>query len=337
MESLNKRARKAFGIGKGWFLNTFGSLRDEDVTLEIAGLQTGDCLTLQVVKRPEPRFRSNTGQWVNHWGDGFRGSDSSHVQDQLRSMQRIQANGEAFAAILGDGPSLRGARKALVETVVLSNCARPAGECGAHPNHKFGFQRHFRQWFCRHMGLPSGIPCQPPAQVQGREIVQADEEFQKEAKKAANFRCQAFHSGIDTCSHILHVRLHTAQGRSCRSHHTTLFRRILGPRTLNFSTFELSHLLWSNRSWRRRHSLAVAKPGNGASSGFSCRRAGNAKAVRNLCELLMGQSVPYKTNSRRCNTSKAILQLFLLLWPMGLSSRGALQTVVGTALLCEIK
>ena len=37
------------------------------------------------------------------WGDQRYGGDSSGVQDQLRSVQQIQATSSAFAAILEDG------------------------------------------------------------------------------------------------------------------------------------------------------------------------------------------------------------------------------------------
>ena len=37
------------------------------------------------------------------WGDADFGGDSSAVQDQLKTVQQIQASNTAFAAVLGDG------------------------------------------------------------------------------------------------------------------------------------------------------------------------------------------------------------------------------------------
>ena len=37
------------------------------------------------------------------WGDPQNGGDSSRVKDQLKNVQKIQASGGAFAAILADG------------------------------------------------------------------------------------------------------------------------------------------------------------------------------------------------------------------------------------------
>ena len=43
------------------------------------------------------------GDRVVTWGAPRVGSDSSHVQDQLKSVQQVQATNGAFAAILADG------------------------------------------------------------------------------------------------------------------------------------------------------------------------------------------------------------------------------------------
>ena len=37
------------------------------------------------------------------WGTATSGGDSSAVQDQLKSVQQIQATADAFSAILADG------------------------------------------------------------------------------------------------------------------------------------------------------------------------------------------------------------------------------------------
>ena len=43
------------------------------------------------------------GDGIVTWGDPSTRADSSTVQDQLRSVQQIQATSSAFAAILQDG------------------------------------------------------------------------------------------------------------------------------------------------------------------------------------------------------------------------------------------
>ncbi|CAK9096036.1 unnamed protein product [Durusdinium trenchii] len=40
------------------------------------------------------------------WGDPEGGGDSSHVQEQLKDVQQIHASALAFAAVLGNGPSV---------------------------------------------------------------------------------------------------------------------------------------------------------------------------------------------------------------------------------------
>ena len=71
-------------------------------------MQTGDCLTLQVVtlriRGNGPSFAAILGDGsVVTWGDEGYGGDSSSVQHQLKNVQQIQASDGAFAAILGDG------------------------------------------------------------------------------------------------------------------------------------------------------------------------------------------------------------------------------------------
>ena len=43
------------------------------------------------------------GPPVEKWGDPENGGDSFQVQDQLKSVQKLQATWFAFAAILADG------------------------------------------------------------------------------------------------------------------------------------------------------------------------------------------------------------------------------------------
>ena len=52
-------------------------------------------------------------------GDENSGGNSDSVQDKLKNVQQIQASGEAFAAILGDGLSSHGEMQASVVTAVL--------------------------------------------------------------------------------------------------------------------------------------------------------------------------------------------------------------------------
>ena len=70
---LAERARQSLGVGRGRLFSSSGSMLDGDTKLGEAGLQTGDCLTLQTTR------------------------------NQLKNVQQIQASSNAFAAILGDG------------------------------------------------------------------------------------------------------------------------------------------------------------------------------------------------------------------------------------------
>ena len=74
-----------------------------------AGLQDGDQLTAIT---GQARLEANAcafalwcsgGQGVVTWGNPRYGGDSSAVQNQLRSVQQVQATKQAFAAILEDG------------------------------------------------------------------------------------------------------------------------------------------------------------------------------------------------------------------------------------------
>ena len=78
-------------------------------TLEEAEIEDGERLTALVL---QPQLAATGGAFalwyhgdsaVVTWGDAIFGSDSSAVQDQLRSVQQIQATSLAFAAIVEDG------------------------------------------------------------------------------------------------------------------------------------------------------------------------------------------------------------------------------------------
>eukprot|EP00435_Cladocopium_sp_Y103_P019251 s1118_g4.t1 len=98
-------------------IHSYSSLREQStpVTHEFydafaAGIQDGDHITaiaqqktqLAATDRAFALWRCG-GDTVVTWGYAGSGGDSSAVQDQLRSVQQIQASYKAFAAILADG------------------------------------------------------------------------------------------------------------------------------------------------------------------------------------------------------------------------------------------
>ena len=84
-------------------------LTDPAQSLEDAGLKDGDQLTAIVgqanLASTDTAFASWCcgGDGVVTWGNSHSGGHSSAVQDQLRSVQQVQATDGAFAAILEDG------------------------------------------------------------------------------------------------------------------------------------------------------------------------------------------------------------------------------------------
>ena len=60
------------------------------------------CWQEKLIARPDEERATGDGSFVT-WGAAQFGGDSSSVQDQLKSVQQIQACGVAFAAILRDG------------------------------------------------------------------------------------------------------------------------------------------------------------------------------------------------------------------------------------------
>eukprot|EP00435_Cladocopium_sp_Y103_P072163 s196_g39.t1 len=102
-------AQKAFGHGVLRLLTADGQSLDSSVSLETAGLQDGDQLTVLVLQRYLAATREAFALWccggdrIVTWGHPDCGSDNSAVQHQLRSVEQVQATGDAFAAILADG------------------------------------------------------------------------------------------------------------------------------------------------------------------------------------------------------------------------------------------
>ena len=102
-------AQKAFQRGFLRLVDADHSVVDPAVSLQAAGLEDGDHLTAIAV---EARLAATDrafalfcpgGDRVVTWGPSGLGGDSSHVQDQLKGVQKVQASYGAFAAILTDG------------------------------------------------------------------------------------------------------------------------------------------------------------------------------------------------------------------------------------------
>ncbi|CAE7445097.1 unnamed protein product [Symbiodinium natans] len=93
VESLQVHAQTALNVCRGRLLDCSGDPLDAAATVEEAGLQTGQLLTLQM--RPVEICSSVTGRAfaailsdgsVATWGLSDFGGDSSAVQDQLRNV-----------------------------------------------------------------------------------------------------------------------------------------------------------------------------------------------------------------------------------------------------------
>ena len=106
---LKALAQEAVGKGFLRLVTSQGSiLTDGTASLTAAGLRDGDeimAVVVEQVKLAATRFAFAlwTSDSVVTWGHPEWGGDSSAVQDQLRNVQKIQATGGAFAAILEDG------------------------------------------------------------------------------------------------------------------------------------------------------------------------------------------------------------------------------------------
>ncbi|CAE7477626.1 HERC2 [Symbiodinium natans] len=103
---LMREAQRILKVGPGVLLRPTGEVLCRK-TLGQAGLQNGEALTLQVgqvqVAASLPAFAAIVGGSVVSWGRSICGGDSGDVQSQLQGVQRIQASGSAFAAILAGG------------------------------------------------------------------------------------------------------------------------------------------------------------------------------------------------------------------------------------------
>ena len=84
-------------------------LVDPHKTLEEAGIEDGECLMALVLQPQLAATGHAFASWchgdraIATWGNARYAGDSSKVQDELRSVQQIQATFRAFAAILADG------------------------------------------------------------------------------------------------------------------------------------------------------------------------------------------------------------------------------------------
>ena len=102
VKALKRRARAALGVGNGRLVDSSGSVLDACSTIEVAKLQNGTSLTLQISRL---QIQSSDGAFAAILGDGSVATWGrvSDVQDQLKNVQQIQATHRAFAAILADG------------------------------------------------------------------------------------------------------------------------------------------------------------------------------------------------------------------------------------------
>ena len=72
-------------------------------------MEDGECLTALVLQPQLAAAKSAFALWchgdstITTWGDVLDGGNSAAVRDQLRGVQKIQATGYAFAAIVEDG------------------------------------------------------------------------------------------------------------------------------------------------------------------------------------------------------------------------------------------
>ena len=110
VRDLRMAAQRAFGqkhirlvTGERRVLVNYGQ------TLEEAQIKDGECLAVLVLQPQLAATYKAFALWchgdstITTWGGAEFGGDSSAVQDQLRSLQQIQATFQAFAGILGDG------------------------------------------------------------------------------------------------------------------------------------------------------------------------------------------------------------------------------------------
>eukprot|EP00435_Cladocopium_sp_Y103_P044255 s149_g12.t1 len=107
---LKRLVQKSFQQGFLRLVTAEGHvLADLDQSLQAAGLQEGEHLTATAQQAKMAATPGAFAMWccgcdrIVTWGDPHAGGDSSAVQDQLRSVQQVQATHSAFAAILADG------------------------------------------------------------------------------------------------------------------------------------------------------------------------------------------------------------------------------------------
>ena len=107
---LKRLAQKSFEQGFLRLVTAEGHvLADLNQSLQAAGLKEGDYLTAVVQQAKMATTRRAFAMWccggdrMLTWGNPDYGGDSSEVQDQLKSVQEVQATYRAYAAIMADG------------------------------------------------------------------------------------------------------------------------------------------------------------------------------------------------------------------------------------------
>ena len=110
LKRVKLEAQSALRTGMGVLRDLKGRTLDDCQTARAASLISGDTVTFQVRQtrlashRRGCAFAALRGDGsVVTWGDPRWGGDSSTVQEQLKKVQRIQATGGAFAAVLDSG------------------------------------------------------------------------------------------------------------------------------------------------------------------------------------------------------------------------------------------
>ena len=104
---LRVLAQNSFQLGFLRLVAANHRVLDPAQSLQIAGLEEGDCLTAIAMEAKVVTTNHAFALWccggckVVTWG--IYDADSSEVQDQLRGVLHVQANAGAFAAILADG------------------------------------------------------------------------------------------------------------------------------------------------------------------------------------------------------------------------------------------
>ena len=107
-DELRQLAQTQLGVGPSRLLSSFGATLSGPSSVESAGLQSGEVLTLHT-----GQIQVTSSSWalaailgdgsVATWGRPERGGDCSQVQERLKGVRQIRATERAFAAVLDDG------------------------------------------------------------------------------------------------------------------------------------------------------------------------------------------------------------------------------------------